>query len=125
MAFQDFHKGVILNLHNNRLSDIDFILEVEACTFDEVLVTGNRIKCDCPLEEALNSGRVAWQVVGECYVDETDNRYDFKDPSLMKYLHTKCPKTSPKTSCFEAAPVSASEHLKLMHFLYLLWCALI
>ncbi|WAQ97769.1 LIGO4-like protein [Mya arenaria] len=70
LAFTAFEKGVVINLHNNNLRDLSFILELDECTFDEVHVTGNSIKCDCGVEKVINSGLVTWGLTGECYVEE-------------------------------------------------------
>lgn len=100
-AFRNFERGVILNLHHNKLSDISFILDVKKCTFDEIYVSENSIPCDCNLEKVLNSGLVSWQVIGDCYVENNGSVtwYTFQDTALMDYLWKKCDKTKPYASC--------------------------
>lgn len=103
-AFENLEKGVILNLHNNDLTDISFILNVEECTFQELYVTSNRIPCDCTVEKVLNSGLVSWQILGDCYIkSETETKwYSFSDPNLMTHFRKVCTVTKPYASCIQS-----------------------
>lgn len=105
-AFQHFSKGVTLNLYKNQIHNISFLLDVEPCTFKEVVLTHNKIKCDCELERVLNSGMFSWGVLGDCHTDKLHGHkrwYSFSDPALMDHLHETCPKTTPFSSCVQRA----------------------
>lgn len=113
-AFKDLGKGVILDLHNNEIRDISFILNVEKCTFQEIYLTENRrIPCDCTVENVLNSGLVSWQVIGECYIEHEGNKrwLSFSDSELVDYFENVCNTTRPYSFCVQS--VSGSPHLKL------------
>jgi len=104
-AFKNLDRGVILNLRNNHLSDISFILDVDKCTFDEIDVSENSIPCDCNLEKVLNSGLVSWQVIGYCYVENNSSGvtwYSFQDDALMDYLWQGCDRTKQHAFCMQS-----------------------
>lgn len=110
-AFRNFPKGVILDLHENLIHNISFILEVEKCTFKEVHLTRNRIECSCEVEEVLNSGLVAWNITGECYVETDDSKrwYDFKNQNLMTYFRQNCGTTKPYATCYQSVSSKSSK----------------
>lgn len=108
-AFKNFGKGLILNLHNNDLTDISFILEVEACTFREIYVTANRIPCDCTVEKVIHSGLVSWDVFGDCYI-QTDSGvrwHSFSDQKLKTHFEKVCSLTKPYASCMQSVSSGA------------------
>ncbi|XP_052792137.1 leucine-rich repeat-containing G-protein coupled receptor 4-like [Mya arenaria] len=111
LAFTAFEKGVVINLHNNNLRDLSFILELDECTFDEVHVTGNSIKCDCGVEKVINSGLVTWGLTGECYVEEDKGVkwINFQNPGLMDHLLKSCPKTKSYGNCLQSDFVSGTD----------------
>ena len=131
-AFRDLPNGVILNLNQNNMHNISFILEVEECTFEKIFLYGNRIKCDCTLEKVLNSGLVSWGLLGACYMRKgnMETWYDFNDPELMKHFKENCDVTTPYASCFRASASSGAVRIgdfisaKLLVCLLLLGCIL-
>ena len=120
-AFRNFPKGVILDLHDNLIHNISFILEVEKCTFKEVYLTRNRIKCNCEVEKVLNSGLVSWDVIGDCYAEENlvKRWYNFKDPKLMDYFRRTCKMTKPFALCFQSTSSTSSVHVSLTNYFVL------
>lgn len=114
-AFKHFDKGVTLNLHNNMIRNISFILKVKECTFKNIYLTRNDIPCDCTVEKVLNSGLISWQIVGECHLQEKDGRkmYSFDDPALQEHLVRTCGKTKPFAFCNkeQASRVNSSGRL--------------
>lgn len=118
-AFRNLPKGVILDLHENLLHNISFILDIEKCTFKEIYLTRNRIKCTCDVEKVLNSGLVAWDVVGECYVEQHKAKrwYNFKDPALMDYLKQTCEMTKPYATCYGSVSSATSIHVSFIYCL--------
>ena len=117
-AFRHFPKGVILDLHDNVVHNISFILHVDKCTFREVYVTRNRIKCSCEVEEVLNSGLVSWDVIGDCYAEHDSKRwYNFKDPKLMEYFKRTCKMTKPYASCYQSVSSISSANVSFFNSL--------
>lgn len=109
-AFRNFPNGVILDLHENLVHNISFILQVDKCTFKEIYLTRNRIECSCDVEKVLNSGLVAWDVIGECYVGSNKSRrwYNFKDPNLMGYFRQNCEMTKSYSTCYQSVSSKSS-----------------
>ena len=109
-AFRNFSKGVILDLHENLVHNISFILHVEKCTFKEIYLTRNRIECNCDVEQVLNSGVVAWDIIGECFVRTNTSKiwYNFQDPKLMEYFRGNCKMTTPYATCYQSVSFNCS-----------------
>ena len=110
-AFRNVSGGVILDLHENLVHNISFILRVEKCTFKEIYLTRNRIECSCDVEQVLNSGVVAWDVTGECFVRTNKSKiwYNFKDPKLMEYFRQNCKMTTPYSTCYQSVSFNGSK----------------
>ena len=92
-TFKNVKRPLELDLDNNEISDISFILNVSPCSFSYVDVIGNSLPCNCDLELALNSGMMQGiGLTGQCKNIHGRN-YELGSSSLTRTLDKLCNRT--------------------------------
>lgn len=119
-AFIGIKRTIGLDLDNNGLSNISFVLNVVPCAFSYIDVSGNDITCDCDTEKIINSGIVLGVgPTGNCKIadDDTKHKYKLGTSSLSKELIERCNQTNRVYDCQNMAlePNVATTHVN-SHF---------
>lgn len=97
-AFINLRHPIGLDLDNNNISNISFIISSPPCSFRYVDVTGNPIECDCDVEEILHTGIIfGMGLTGVCKLNET--MYEIGSSNLAEQLYTFCNRTERISWC--------------------------
>lgn len=88
-AFSNMRHSIGLDLDNNNISDISFIVHAPLCSFSYVDITGNPLECDCDVEEILHSGTIFdMGLTGFCKLRNAV--YELGSSKLEEQLHGFC-----------------------------------
>lgn len=88
-AFSRLRHPIGLDLDNNNISDITFIVEAPLCSFRYVDISGNPIECNCDVEEILHSGTIFdMGLTGTCRLGKIV--YELGSSKLEDQLHDFC-----------------------------------
>lgn len=101
-VFTGIGRTISLDLDNNKLSDISFVLNVTPCAFSYIDVSGNDIMCDCDTETIINSGIVVGVgPTGKCTLanDTSGHHYKLGASLLSRKLIERCNKTERVYDC--------------------------
>lgn len=101
-VFNGIGRTISLDLDNNKLTDISFVLNVTPCAFSYIDVSGNDIKCDCDTEVIINSGIVVGVgPTGKCTLADDPSGYEYKLGAslLSRKLIERCNETERTYEC--------------------------
>ena len=88
-AFVDLHRPIAMDLSDNRIHDVSFVVQALRCTFYELNLTMNPIECDCNVERIVNSGTVE-HLLGKCTTPKQYENTDLKNKTLGLALKRLC-----------------------------------
>ncbi|KAK3100348.1 hypothetical protein FSP39_018535 [Pinctada imbricata] len=92
-TFKNLKQPIELDLDNNVISDVSFVMRAQPCSFSYVDLIGNPLTCDCDLEFVLNSGIMSGiGLTGHCETIH-GSQYELGSSSLTRSLNRLCNQT--------------------------------
>lgn len=88
-AFVHLHRPIAMDLSDNRIHDVSFVVQAPRCTFYELNLTMNPIECDCNVERIVNSGTVE-HLLGKCTTPKQYENTDLQNETLGLALKRLC-----------------------------------
>ena len=88
-SFKGLRFPVGLDLDNNNITSLSFILDMKPCSFSYLDVVGNPIMCDCDTEVIINSGRISG-LSGACSLFGEGPSLDIGGSRVIRELTKVC-----------------------------------
>ncbi|XP_021363056.1 leucine-rich repeat-containing G-protein coupled receptor 5-like isoform X2 [Mizuhopecten yessoensis] len=126
-AFSGLSRSISVDLDNNNITSISFLLEVTPCSFSYLDLVGNPVKCDCDTERIINSGMILG-IGGTCTL-KNGMTYELNSGStsgVIQHLTQKCNTTERTLNCVNMQFLSTSSAAtSQVTFVYVLVMALL
>ncbi|XP_071126002.1 leucine-rich repeat-containing G-protein coupled receptor 4-like [Mytilus edulis] len=122
-TFIGISRTIGLDLDNNKLTNLSFVLHVTPCAFSYIDVSGNDVICDCDTEKIINSGIVLGVgPTGNCKIedDPSNHKYKLGTTALSRELEDRCNRTERVFDCqtMELQASTASLITKSLNFVF-------
>lgn len=88
-AFVYLHRPIAMDLSDNRIHDVSFVVQAPRCTFYELNLTMNPIECDCNVERIINSGTIE-HLLGKCTTPRLYENNNLQNHTLGLALKRLC-----------------------------------
>ncbi|GAB1603359.1 chaoptin-like [Argonauta hians] len=96
-AFIPLKRPIAVDITDNRVYDVTFVVRAPRCTFYELDLSENPIDCSCKVERIINSGSVE-RLLGTCYTPKRYHGIKLKNESFSIKLKKLCGSTE-RTFC--------------------------
>ncbi|XP_069131239.1 leucine-rich repeats and immunoglobulin-like domains protein 3 [Argopecten irradians] len=109
LAFSGLSRSLSLDLDNNNITNISFLLDVTPCSFSYLDLVGNPVRCDCDTERIINSGMILG-IGGTCSLSN-GLTYELNSGStsgVIQHLTQKCNTTEKTLNCVNMQFLSTS-----------------